>query len=107
MWLELCTTLAIGWLTVLLCTMSITNFIRETLDGFFRRHPLNCTFCTCFWLSVLACCVIDPACDADYIMTPAIWPQIRILAHAAAANVVVLLIHMSIASTVGDENASE
>ena len=84
--------LTVSFVTVLLCTMSVTSRLRT----FTRKitDVLECTYCTTFWLSL----AIVPTQSWTNLL-------IRILAVAAASNILVLLIHLSLyMETEDDEN---
>jgi len=84
--------LAVGWLTVLLCSTKITCKLRHYMQ--YVCDVLECTYCTSFWAS----CLIVPLVSLDNLI-------LRIPALAALSNVVVLLIQLSM-TLFGDEHES-
>jgi len=83
--------LAAGAITVLICTSRVGGVVRRFGE---RLHPrlgelLNCTFCTSWWVSIA---MLNEYTIKEWAATVAI------------ANLVVLGIHMSIATITGEDD---
>ncbi len=83
--------LAAGALTVLLCTSSVTEFIRNWFKDLGRLHDLvNCCFCASWWISIG---MLENFTLVEWAAT------------VSVANLTVLGIHMSMGSV--QEDTSE
>lgn len=81
---DIYTVLAVGFITVFLCTSAAGTLIR---GNFNPLGVFNCCYCTSFWVSLIT---------SPLVTTDLLW--LRVPAIAAASNIVTLLIHMSMST---------